>query len=487
MIERLRRLLSGRTAAVGLIGALLLLAGMSLYQALITPPYRFIDEQAHAGYVLAVQHGRLPSIDSPIDEAAGGPALRTRLSTEPAGRHDIWVANNPPLTYVLAAGPAAITRALGVAGGPLMGLRLVNIAAAMGAVALSYLLGRDLSDGDRSVGLVTAGLVAAMPHLGFVTSVGFNDGVSLLATTGVLVWLARVCGAGPGGWGDRRAVQGLGLWLAVAASARPMAMVLALAAGVIALGVIWWRRSTPPWWSLAWLAVPPTVAAGWFYALNVHRYGDPTGSSALFDKFGRQGTTSLWHALGLRGAWESAFRTVTTRRLEIPLPADPRAWYTVALTVTAVGIGGTIALVARSAVQHRGSRTGGLPGTAWIAVAAVSLVPMVLTAQHRAGGGSPHARYLVPMVPVVAAAVALSAVRLATRWTGAILVVLLAAVSLLQTRAASRWLAQNPKGPPGSELVTAYGSELLRGSMLALAGVGLILLITAIAMDDRRT
>lgn len=486
MVDRIRRLLGGRAALIGVIGALLLLAGTGLYQALITPPYRFIDEQAHAGYVLAIQRGQLPTIDSPIDQDAGGTALRTRLESEPLPRHDVWVANNPPAAYVVAAAPAALTRALGLPGGPLLGLRLANLAGALGAVALTYLLARDLADGNRTVGLVAAGLAAAMPHLGFVSAIGFTDGLSLLATTGVLVWLARVCGAGPGGWGDRRSVQLLGLWLAVAASARPMAMVLALAAGVVAIGVIWWRRSTPPLWSLAWLALPPTLAAGWFYALNVHRYGDPTGSSALFDKFGRQSTSTLWDSLSLRGAWESAFRTITTRRLEVPLPGDPYGWYRIALAVTLVGIVGTVVLLVRSAVQHRGSRAGGLPGVAWAATAAVSLVPVVLTAQHRAGGGAPHARYLLPMVPVVVTAVALALVRFTTRWGAMVVVIALSAVMVAQTRAASRWLAANPKGPAGSQLVAATGSELVRGATLAAAAIGLVALLVAIASDPER-
>jgi len=60
---------------------------------------------------------------------------------------------------------AAATRALGIPGGPLLGLRLLNIAAACAAVALSYLLGRDLAGGDRTIGLVTAGRPSPpVPH-----------------------------------------------------------------------------------------------------------------------------------------------------------------------------------------------------------------------------------------------------------------------------------------------------------------------------------
>ncbi|WP_421120558.1 hypothetical protein ACE2AJ_04390 [Aquihabitans daechungensis] len=495
MVERIRQAFTGRAAAIGVLGAVLLLAGGSLYQSLITPPYRFIDEQAHAGYVLAIQDGRLPTIDTPIDQASAGPALRTRLAGEPERRRDVWVANNPPLTYLLASGPSAATRALGLPGGPLLGLRLVNIAAVAGAVVLSYLLGRDLAGGDRTVGLVAAGLVAAAPHLGFVASLGFNDGVAILTTTAVLLGLARVAGARPASISPEAAIRWLGVSCLLAALARPMSLVMAVVAAVLGLIVIWWRRTAPLGWSLAWLAGPSVVGAGWFYVLNVVRYGDPTGSQALFDKFLREPSGTLWSALTARGVWESALRTIWTRRLQAPLPDDPHSWYVAALWITVAGVVGVAVLVAWSALRNRnGTATPigrlpspvPLPGTAWMAVAVVALVPVLLTAQHRSGGGSSYPRYLLPMLPVVAAAIALTAVRFGTRWLGLALVALLAAGSFRQTRASARWLAGHPEGPPGSELVTAYGSELVRGSGLILAGVGLVLVLAAIARDPRQ-
>ena len=496
-MDRLPRWFAGRTATWGLIGAVALLVGLSWYQALITPPYRFTDEQAHAGYVLAVQRGQLPSIDTRIDAAHGGVALRTRLAAEPPRRRTVWGANNPPVAYVVAAPVAAATRALGLPGGPLLGLRLVNVVAAAAAVALAYRLARDLAGHDPVIGLVAAGLVAATPHLGFVTSLGSTDGLAILASTGVLSALARTCGAGraPTDERIRGDVRELGLWCAAAAAVRPMALVFAVVAATIALVVVLVRRRCSPWWAFGWLAVPALLTSGWWYALNVHRYGDPTGSSALFDRFGRQPAGSLWSTLRLTGMWQSLLRTIATRRLEAPLPGDPRLWYQAALAVVVIGTVGTVVLVASSTVRARRPRPAGptagargatrLPGGAWLAVAAVALVPLLLTAQHRAGGGAAHPRYLLPVVPVVAAAVALVAVRAATRWAGAALVLGAAAVTILQTRAAARWLAANPSGPPGSELVAAYGGELVRGAGFAVAGLGLALFLVALAAAPR--
>jgi hypothetical protein len=489
MLGRLREVVRSRPALFGVLGAALLLVGGSWYQALITPPYRFIDEQAHAGYVLAIQDGTLPTIDTPIDQEAGGPALRTRLVNEPERRRHVWVANNPPLTYVLAAGPSTVTRALGLPGGPLLGLRFVNVAAVAGAVVLSYLLGRDLAGGDERVGIVTAGLVAVTPHLGFVASLGFNDGVSLLATTGVLLALARVCGAGT--TAPYRAVIALGVWSGIAAATRPMAMAMALVAAVIGLMVTWWRRSVPLPRTIAWLAGPAVVLAAWSYVLNIVRYGDPTGSEAIFEKFGRQPGESLWSTLTTKGTWEYALRTVTTRRLELGLPGDERWWYEAVLFVLAVSVVATVGLVVTSAVRGRGGpaaegRRSTEAPLAWAAVGATSLVPVLLTAQHLAGGGAMHPRYLLPMLPALMAAVAFAAVRLLGRWAGVVLVGALAVLAFVQTRASARWLAENPSGPPGSELVTAYGSELVRAAGLGVAALGLVLVVGAlVAIPDR--
>jgi hypothetical protein len=496
MVSRVREAVADRSVLVGVVGAVLLLVGGSWYQALVTPPYRFIDEQAHVGYVVAVQQGQLPSIDTPIDEEAAGYAMKVRLDRAPDRNRDIWVANNPPLTYLLAAGPGAATNALEIPGGPLLGLRLVNIVAIGAAAVLAYLLGRDLAGGDTTVGLVTAGIFAGVPHLGFVAALAFNDGVALLAGTGVLLWLARACGAGPASLTTRRSVQWLGAWCAVAALTRPMALVPAVAAAAIALVVVWWRRQEPFWWSAAWLALPSAVLAGWFYVLNIVRYGDPTGSSALLDKFLREPVGSLWSSLTLSAIWEGALRTITTRRLEEPLPSDPRWWYTIAFVVVVGGVIGAAVLVVWSAVLRRGGRSTStvrllsphpLPFTAWVATAAVSIIPILLTAQHRAGGGAPHPRYLLPMLPVVAAAVALATVRFLTRWAGAVLVIALAVVTLIQIRRSAAWLSTNLTARVDTQLTLAIGGTPVRSAGLVVAGLGLALLVAAIAWSPGRS
>jgi hypothetical protein len=497
-----------RWACLGVLGAVLVLVGGSWYQAFATPPYRYIDEQAHAGYVLSLQRGALPTIDSPIDQASGGEALRQRLATEPERRRDVWVANNPPLAYVVSLPAATATRALGVPGGPLLGLRLTNVVATAAAVALAYLVGRDLSGGDRTVGITTAGLVALLPHVGFVAALGFNDGIALLATTGTLHALVALlttpttttttnptpeCGVRDRRFGRFRAwssadglerrIAVVGLWCAAAAAVRPMALAFAAVAGLLALIGTWGRTPLLP--AIVRLGLPTAVLAGWWYAVNVARYGDPTGSDALFDKFVREPSGTLLEKLRDNTIWESAFRTIATRRTDAPLD-DPVLWFRVAEAVAVVGVVATVVLVVadRRARWGAGPRPEGsgpaLPARAWAASAVLALVPVALTAQHAAGGGNPHPRYLLPAVPVLAAAVALAVVRLATRWGAATVLVALAALTAAQTRASIRNLDANPLGPAGAPLATAAGAPWVQTVGGVVAGVGLVLVLVAL-------
>jgi hypothetical protein len=71
---------------------------------------------------------------------------------------------------------------------------------------------------------------------------------------------------------------------------------------------------------------------------------------------------------------------------------------------------------------------------AWVCSAMLALVPIVLTAQHAAGGGAAHARYLLPTLPIVAAATALVATRI-NRWLGVVVVGAFAIAQVTRIRA----------------------------------------------------
>lgn len=238
---------------VGLAGIFLLVAGSGWYQAVSAPVFSVTDEQAHVGYLLALADGRLPTIDSPIDADAGGPDLVARLEWQPHRRRDIWVANNPPLPYLLALGPGLLTRAEDVPGGPLVGLRVTNAVFLAAAAVVVARLGRHLAGGDPRVGLIAGGIFAASPHVGFVAGSGAVDGVAVLCSVALLDALVAVCRRGP----TRRDLVRLAVWCALGAAARPMTAALAGAAGVVAVAIAAWRRRQPD----PAAAEPPAPAA----------------------------------------------------------------------------------------------------------------------------------------------------------------------------------------------------------------------------------
>lgn len=499
---------------LGLIGVTFLIGGSGWYQVWQGPPYRYVDEQAHAGYVLELQDGRLPTIDTPTDADHGGIALQQRLAREKPPRRDVWVANNPPLPYVMAMGPAAISRALGLPGGPLVGLRLVNLACTALAVLVVARLGAALAGGDRRVGLLAAGILAATPHLGFIAGLGFTDGLGLLASVLILDALVAICRFEP----TRRRVALLGVWCAIGAGVRPMTAILAAAAAAMALGVVVLRTPAvarrlqrrgadgrrggrsgqdhtyprggfaSPVWSAVVLAVPAAVLSGWWYLRNVHLYGDATGSDRLFEKFARVPRKGALDVIHFPSVWREPLRTLFVRRLENQLPTDFHGWWPLVKWGVIAALVAGAAMVAVDQVRARGGdappRTS---AQAWVAAYATVAVVVGLVAQHWSGGGAAHARYAFPALAVICVAGAVVLGRVAVPWPGLVLVVALLAIQVTQTRRATDYLTTHKTGPLDSQLTASIGPEWWRLLGLGAMAVGLASFAAGLLLLARRT
>ena len=412
---------AARWPLLGVVAAILVLVGGSWYQAVVTPAYFSSDEPGHVGYVLAVQDGDLlPEIDDDIPLDGGGPELEARLANTSESRAHNYVAKSPPWPYVLAAGPAALSRALGLPGGALFGLRVTNLLGAAVAVAATYALGRELSGGDTRVGLVAAGTLAVLPYVGFDVALGMIDGIALAATTVTLAILARICRQGP----ERATVIALGLAAAAGAGIRAMSLVECAVACAIALGVVLWRRTVPVVWAALWLAVPAALTSGWYYVLNRVRYGDVTATE-LPRVHPRQAAGRLAGGRRSRttGMWRAMVRVLVLRRGNTAVRVEPQWWLSVLGILLAIGLVGTVLLVGAGIVRSRRPRTD--PPTpssdreppsalAWAAMAVFVLVNVGLVAEHVSNGGSPQIRYLMPSLPIVVVMVGQVAVR-ATR------------------------------------------------------------------------
>jgi hypothetical protein len=263
-----------RRILIGVIGSVALIAGVSLYLAMVHPTYG-ADEPSHVGYVLSLRQGELPSVTTPIQTADGGELLEAAIRRPWAAR-TTFSANNPPFVYLVSLPFVELAIRSGITEGPLLAFRFLDVVGACLAVAVAYFLGRELSEGNRIVGLVTAGLLASFLAVGRISAGAMLDGPALAATTGVTWMVARFARTR-----SLRDATWLGCWCAAAAAVRPMSLAFAAVAGALAL-VLGLRTlgkgALIP--LVIRLAAPAVLLAGWFYVLNVYRYGDPTGAAA---------------------------------------------------------------------------------------------------------------------------------------------------------------------------------------------------------------
>ena len=272
--------LQRRIVVVGLVGALAFIAAVGVYLAMINAPYQQDESVARGLRAQPAARG------SAVDHDAGADRGRRRAledrSCRARGRSSTPTSTSPTIHHsctspAFRSSSSRSERTSRTA--PLLALRLVDLIGAVAAIAVAYLLGRELSGGDRFVGFVTAGLLSSVIAISLVSSVANIDGPALVATTGVTWMTARFARTHA-----LRDATVLGLWCAGAAAVRPMSLAFAAVAGGMALFLGLRARGMSALVPLVTrLAAPTVLLTGWFYAWNWHRFGDVTGSYALFD------------------------------------------------------------------------------------------------------------------------------------------------------------------------------------------------------------
>lgn len=392
-----------------LLAAMVLMAffalSLSSYVALTRSlQYQTRDEGPNAGYAVELASGRLPTIDTPVTtDACRYPQVVEGLETmaDEPHRH-IWTANHPPLYYLMSLPFVAAAGALDAPQVMVVGMRLIN---AVGSALCVLLVGLIAFEVTRraAVAFLATGISASCAVL--VTAGGHiaNDGVAVAASSLTLLATIRILNRG---LSPRRLTLVALAGTAAAGAKAPGVLTVVLCGAAIAVALLLRdhsRRGVIR--ALAASAVAtgvPALATGWFYVRNIVLYGDPTASDALLDKFDREPNGTWWQILTDGSLWVDWYE-----RLWAPVLAEG---YAVAADVLAVvAVIGLLGLLVRQRIAgpaDQSSRAGWLLLTVHAAVILANLVGFV------AGGGNPNDRYLMPLMPLLATALALGVMTL---------------------------------------------------------------------------
>lgn len=388
---------------VGVAGAVLMFIVLGTLHALSTPLLLPSDEASHVAYALRVAEGHLPDI---WDVAPEGSGLR-RLE----GRQ-VWVANHPPLYYLLVA--RVLDAASGSLQGGLYAARLVGVLFTAGALILVAWFARLLVPGSPTTAVVataSAGLLGSLPH---VTGLVFNDSLAMLTSMGALVSGFLIL--------RRGATVPRLLALAVTCSAALLTRFsggIAVAAAVSAAAYGIWRRTTRDqgyasrFVRTSRLLAPPVLAtvasSGWFYLRNHRLYGDITGAQALFELFDRTPRGTVPGIISDVDFWILLHDQLWGR---LAGGNYLQGWTVpVARSLTVLAAAGLLLAL----VQHRGRRPEATTVVGWLIGAGFVLVLVASVAVFHARGGSAHARYLFPGLGVIGVAAGLGFQTIARR------------------------------------------------------------------------
>ncbi len=155
---------------------------------------------------------------------------------------------------------------------------------ALGAITiwLTLLTARLAFGPDDPRALLAMGLVAAIPQFAFIHASFSNDSLITVLCVATVYWLARLTVLAEDAPLGRRQWLTLGILLGLATLSKLQGLGLVLLAGMVILSMAWRRRDLGIIWrALPWVALPPLLIAGWWFARNTLLYGDVTGTTLL--------------------------------------------------------------------------------------------------------------------------------------------------------------------------------------------------------------
>jgi hypothetical protein len=401
----IRRNSRGRLVVVGVIASVAMFCAAGLVRVLSVRPFLPVDESANVDYAMRITHGQLP--------VAG-----IRIHPEFPGQRRAYqhTSNHPPLYHAIV-GP--ILRLGQHTHHPKMGLvgaRMVSLGAGALTVLLLAALAwalvgpagpiRDMSSmiGRRGAQLMvaSAALIAFLPTFVSVASMVQNDTLNTALVVATLVPMARIVRFGSSR--GRVAAMAAGAGAACLTRVTSIPVVLVAVGTVMLAGWIWSSETTAELRVRLARAARPglivlgvtVVVAGWFVALNEHRYGGPTGGSAvnaILAGTPEPGADSPLSYLLHPRSWLIQF-TQLTGGLDSDQYRQPA--YAEAMAYLLMGL--LAAGIVAAAIRLR-RRTASISRPQWLCVAALALtlaLCMSEIAVHAADGGGVHGRYLLP-------------------------------------------------------------------------------------------
>jgi hypothetical protein len=395
---------------------LLAFAGLmlSLHVGFLAGPMWDRDERPHAAYAISLLLGDLPTIDTPVlDDPARFPAISAALVGQDEAHSHIWTANHPPLYYLVSLPFVALADALGMPGAGLLAMRAINAISTAFGLLLVGLIARELVP-RRPVIWVLSTLVAlsclTVAHLGGLI---FNDGLGVAASSLTILLGIRMLrhGVTPA---RLAAAASAG---AVAASVRaPGVLAVIFCCAAVLLCALHdtrrgrWRRALI---GATVVGIVPALSIGWFYLRNIALYGDFGATTALLSKFNRERVGSLVDVMTEPRFYKGQFESLWIRPSLVGTYVHPTLTNIATWIAAGTAIGLTITAIAWAFRTRLARSTVGReklfsrPTTqAWILLSGFAVAIEMSAISFRAAGGSPHVRYLFPILPPLAITIA---------------------------------------------------------------------------------
>ncbi|MET8523139.1 hypothetical protein [Nocardioides sp. NPDC004968] len=384
-------------------------ASMSLYVATTQAlSYHARDEGPNASYAITLHEGELPTIDTPVaQDRERFPQITGGANREEFDRHRmIWTANHPPLYYLLGAPWVALADALGNPQVLIAGMRAVSALAYGALVFLVGLIAFEVTPRRPAAAMLATAITASPAVLAIAAGFIMNDSVAVAASSLTVLATLRILRLGV--TRNRMIVMAVAGTLAAATKA-PGVIAVIMCGAALGVTLLLRDRTRQGFLRATWLTAiatgVPGLAIGWFYVRNIVLYGDATASSALLERYQRVQVDTWFEVMTAPRFWHGWYD-----HLWVPLQLRGTAlhWVIDAITFIAL-LGMALGVVAR--LRDHGRERGlvvsapRVPSVATVGLLVLiahAFVIIVNLAQFRSGGGNPHERYLMTIMPLVA-------------------------------------------------------------------------------------